>query len=116
MATNAHNRGIKEIVLQRKFVSEQMFIQVSVLSKKTGKATIVDFILVWWGQLRVYIAKPIIFCEQAFYYVESISLSPENVTYIKRILLEDFGIEHVTSLEKPDNEALINRLMGLITP
>lgn len=115
MSSHSYNNKVRNLVLFRQYVTEPLFIQVSVPNKENTRKIIVDFVLVWWGWRREYIANPIKLTNNVFHYIESMDISDASARYLKRFLRVHFGIRHVRIRTRRDNAVKIEKLLKLQT-
>jgi hypothetical protein len=111
MRSNAYYDHVREVVASRQESTGYLFIQVLVPNRENTRKIIVDFVLVWWGLKREYIAHPVTLKNGVFYYIESMDISDASVRYLKRYLRDNFGIKHVRVRTKADNAPKINQLL-----
>ena len=67
----------------------------------------------FWPQYRSYIAQPIICRPDGVYFTVAIQLPDEWYRYVKRELRKTFGVRHLHNVNKRDNSARIELLLGL---
>jgi hypothetical protein len=115
MRSNPYYNHIREVVASRQESVGYLFIQVPVPSKDTTRKIMVDFVLVWWGLKREYIAQPIKLNGDEFYYIESMDISDTSARYLKWYLQKNFGVRHVRIRTPISNTSRINSLLQVQT-